>query len=136
ARGGKDAAQLLQFELQAVHFLAELRKLALRGTSLLDLLVQLRDLGLRGLDVLVDLTDVEVVGGEDQAAGEQEPDDESVVCRLSFQQRRHPPSYFAPVPDVVAAVPAVPVVPVAVVAPAAAASPFGAYVNLNDMENE
>ena len=47
ACGRKNASQLLQLELETVHFLPELREFALRGTPLLDLGVELFDLGFR-----------------------------------------------------------------------------------------
>ena len=79
ARGRQDAAQFLELELEAAHFFAELRELALRGAALFDLLVQLRDLSLGDFDVLVDFADVEIVRGKDQAAREDQPQDQSVV---------------------------------------------------------
>src|SRR6184192_2924112 len=66
----REEVRRLELELEAAHFFAELRKLALGGAALFDLLVQLRDLPLGDLDVLVDFADVEIVRGEDQAARE------------------------------------------------------------------
>src|SRR5262249_51325061 len=85
ARGRKNAAQFLELELEAMHLFTELRELALRRTTLLDLGVELLDLCLSGLDLIFRVFDPHIVREPDETTREDDTDGESVVPRLPFQ---------------------------------------------------
>ncbi len=89
ARRRKDAAQLLQLQLQPAHFFPELRQLALSRATLLDLLVELRDLRFSRGDLLLDRLHDKVLHGIDDPRGEEYADGQADVPGLCLQIESH-----------------------------------------------